>query len=269
MSEFNAYQISKSDPGSLTHHDHDCHELVLIQKGASIFTIENRVYTAKAHSLVVIGNLERHHIQIDQTPYHRQVMLIPNSFLLEELHHPLLASFFLYRPQRFSHVLSLDDELFHLLYQHFCVIIKEFETNEPLKVHRLGILLQMMLIDLYRAKPEYFVEQNVQDMTMIYHVQRYVAQHFSECLTLTEMANHFHVSYYHLSRRFQEITGYGFQQYLTICRLNEAKRLLLMTDIPITLVAEDSGWGNVNHFIRTFRLREGTTPLQFRKNNAD
>ena len=64
-------------------------------------------------------------------------------------------------------------------------------------------------------------------------------------VTLYQIAvqNRFHVSYYHLSRRFQDITGYGFQQYLTICRLNEAKRLLLMTDIPITLVAENSGWG--------------------------
>ena len=146
MSEFNAYTISKSDPGSLKHHDHDCHELVLIEKGASVFTIENRVYTATAHSLVVIGNLERHHIQIDQTPYCRQVMLIPNSFLLEEFHHPMLASFFLYRPKGFSHVLRLDQALFELLFQHFCGIIKEFEANEPLKEHRLGILLEMLLV---------------------------------------------------------------------------------------------------------------------------
>lgn len=265
MAVFNAYRVTDDHPASLVHHDHDCHELVLIEKGQSTFSIENRLYTAKAHSLVVIGNLERHHIRIDQTPYHRQVLLIPNNFLIQQVRLPQLASFFLYRPQNFAHVLELDNALFENLQRHFDGIIDEFASDRLLKERQLGLLVEMMLVELYRTRPECFNWDSTPDMTMVFRVQRYVAQHFKEDLTLLQLADASHVSHYHLSRCFHAITGTGFQQYLTLCRLNEAKRLLLSTDLPITLVAEQCGYGDVNNFIRAFRTREGVTPLKFRK----
>lgn len=265
MAVFNAYSVTEGITESLIHHDHDCHELVLIERGQSTFSIENRLYTAKAHSLVVIGNLERHHIQINQTPYHRQVVLIPNNFLIQQVRLPQLASFFLYRPQNFTHVLELSDELFESLRRHFDRIIDEFESDRLLKERQLGLLVEMMLVDLYRQRPECFNWDSTPDMTMVFRVQRHVAQHFKEDLTLLQMADASHVSHYHLSRCFHAITGTGFQEYLTLCRLNEAKRLLLSSDLPVTQVAEECGYGDVNNFIRAFRTREGITPLKFRK----
>lgn len=262
---FYAYRVTGDDPSTLVHHDHDCHELVLIEKGQSTFSIENRLYTAQAHSLVVIGNLERHHIRIDQVPYHRQIVLIPNSLLIQQVRLPQLASFFLYRPQNFTHVLELDEELFQLLRQRFDRIIDEFQADRPLKEHQLGLLVEMMLVELYRRRSECFNWESTPDMDTVFRVQRYVAQHFREDLTLLQMAETHHVSHYHLSRCFHTITGTGFQQYLTLCRLNEAKRLLLSTALPITLVAEQCGYGDVNNFIRIFRSREGITPLKYRK----
>jgi AraC-like DNA-binding protein len=265
MSKFTAYLHTGDDPATLIQHDHDCHELVLVERGSSEFTIENRLYIAGGHSLVVIGNLERHYIRIDQTPYHRQIMLIPNDFLIREIHLPLLASFFLYRPQRFSHVISLNDDLFHAIQRHFSGIIEECRNNRPLKERQLGLMLEMLLLELYRGNPQCYSWENSQEMTTVFLVQRYVAQHFKEHLTLSDIADKYRVSKYHLSRRFQIITGYSFQKYLTVCRLNEAKRLLRMSDHSITLITELSGYGNVNNFIRAFKAHEGMTPLQFRK----
>lgn len=268
MSELCAYRQIGDDPQTLIHHEHDCHELILVESGRSTFTIENRVYTVKPRSLVVIGHLERHHVRIDQTPYHRQIMLIPNSFLIHEIKTPLLASFFLYRPKGFSHMLPLSDAMFAVLREHFSNIIGEYQQGLPLKDTRLGLMLDMLLIDLYRGMRECFSWENTQDMAIVFEVQRHVAQHYTERLTLADMAERFHISRYHLSRRFQAITGYGFQRYLTVCRLNRAKQLLLTTDLPVTGVSEGSGYGDVNHFIRTFRDHEGVTPLQYRKRMA-
>lgn len=265
MGGFTAYRLSRDDPSTLIHHEHDCHELVLIEAGRSTFTIENRLYTAGEHSLVVIGNLERHHIRIDRTPYHRQVMLIPNSFLMREIHMPLLASFFLYRPQRFSHVIRLSDALYPAIERHFSGIIEECQADRPLKERQLGLLLETLLLELYRGNPQCYSWENSQEMTTVFLAQRYVAQNFRERLTLADVADLFRVSKYHLSRRFQSITGYGFQKYLVVCRLSEAKRLLQTSDLPITQITEQCGYLNVNSFIRAFRDHEGTTPLQFRK----
>jgi len=265
MSEFNAYKPHGDDPSKLIHHNHDCHELVLVESGHVSFSIENTICKAGPHTLVIIGNLERHHIFVDGLPYHRRVMLIPNAFLTEKIRMPQLVSFFLYRPKGFEHVLQLDDELYRTIERDFDTIIEEFNSNLQLKEQRLEVLLELLLIDLFRGKHECFSWENREDMNIVYQVQRYVSQNFTKDISLSETAERFHVSQYYLSHRFQSIAGYGFQQYLIFCRLNEAKRLLITTDLPVSILCEQCGYEDTNNFIRAFRKREGITPLQYRK----
>ena len=268
-SMFNAYYQTTEDSNFTKHHDHNYHELILVERGEVDFSIENCLYTAKEHSLVVIGHLERHHCEVLQTPYQRRVMRIPNDFLIQYVRLPLLASFFLYRPKSFTHVLTLNDNLFEKVRERFDAIIEELRVELPLQEHQLGILLELLLMELFRNRPECFFNwQSTQDMTTIFHIQRYVARNFNQELTLAALADLFHVSPYWLSRSFRIITGSGFQQYLILCRLNEAKRLLLSTDLPITMVADYSGYRDVNNFIRAFRMHEKVTPLKFRKNGG-
>ena len=269
MSEFNAYKPLGEDRSKLVHHNHDCHELVLVESGQVSFSIENTICEAGPHSLVIIGNLERHHIHVKKEPYQRRVMLIPNAFLTEKIRMPQLVSFFLYRPKGFKHVIQLDDDLYHKLEKIFDKIIEEFKANLRLKELRLEVLLELLLIDLFRGKHEYFSWENREDMNIVYQVQRFVSQNFAKNITLSETAEKFRVSQYYLSRRFQSIAGYGFQHYLISCRLNEAKRLLITTDLPVSILCEQCGYEDTNNFIRAFRKREGITPLQYRKTMKD
>lgn len=166
-------------------------------------------------------------------------------------------------------MLTLNDNLFEKVRERFDAIIEELRVNLPLQEHQLGILLELLLMELFRNRPECFFNwQSTQDMTTIFHIQRYVARNFNQELTLAALADLFHVSPYWLSRSFRIITGSGFQQYLILCRLNEAKRLLLSTDLPITMVADYPGYRDVNNFIRAFRMHEKVTPLKFRKNGG-
>ena len=265
MSEFNAYIPDIDDSSKVIHHNHDCHELVLVESGQVTFSIENTLCEAGSHALVIIGNLERHHIFVNSFPYRRRVMLIPNAFLTEKIRMPQLVSFFLYRPKGFEHVLHLEDACYQKIEKHFDNIIAEFEGNLQLKEQRLEVLLELLLIDLCRSKYECFSWENREDMNIVYQVQRYVSQNFTQYITLSATAEKFHVSQYYLSHRFQNIAGYGFQQYLIFCRLNEAKRLLATTDLPVSILCEQCGYEDTNNFIRAFRKRESITPLQFRK----
>lgn len=269
MSEFNAYKPLSEDRSKIIHHNHDCHELVLVESGQVSFSIENTICEAGPHSLVIIGNLERHHIYVEKVPYQRRVMLIPNSFLTEKIRMPQLVSFFLYRPKGFKHVIQLDDDLYQKIEKNFDKIIEEFKANLQLKELCLEVLLELLLIDLFRGKHEYFSWENREDMNIVYQVQRFVSQNFTKNITLPATAEKFHVSQYYLSHRFQSIAGYGFQQYLIFCRLNEAKRLLITTDLPVSILCEQCGYGDTNNFIRAFRKREGITPLQYRKTIKD
>ncbi|WP_418855269.1 AraC family ligand binding domain-containing protein [Ruthenibacterium lactatiformans] len=92
--DFYFTENTSEDSNFTKHHDYNYHELILVERGEVDFSIENCLYTAKEHSLVVIGHLERHHCEVLQTPYQRRVMRIPNDFLIQYVRLPLLASFF-------------------------------------------------------------------------------------------------------------------------------------------------------------------------------
>lgn len=262
---FTAYYQDRDDPSKVVSHNHNCHELILIESGVCDFTIEGRRYAASRGSLVIVGYLERHLIRVRETPYRRHVLLIPNRFCMDELRMPQLASLFLYRPVTFSHQLALEEGLFASVRQSFAEIEEECEGQRPLKGRRVALLLELMLIDLYRAHRSCFAWENSADMALVFSLQRYITERFREKLTLGSAAERFGASKYHISRSFSAVTGYRFSDYITVCRLNEAKRLLLSTDLPISQVAEASGYGDVNHFIRTFRQREGVPPYRYRK----
>ena len=67
---------------------------------------------------------------------------------------------------------------------------------------------------------------------------------------------------------FKDISGVTFKEYLILYRITEAKKLLITTDLSISEIAEQVGYINVNNFVKIFRDREHTTPLQYRRQFA-
>ena len=54
-------------------------------------------------------------------------------------------------------------------------------------------------------------------------------------------------------------------EYLLALRLQEARRLLVTTEEPVSVVALNTGFFDQSHFTKRFRKVTGMTPTQFRK----
>lgn len=92
----------------------------------------------------------------------------------------------------------------------------------------------------------------------------YVEKHFTEEITREDVAERFELSPGYLSQLFRQMSGHGFLEYLTECRLNHARRLLSLTNQTVKEVCVNSGFGNEIYFIRRFRELTGVPPGQFR-----
>lgn len=68
-----------------------------------------------------------------------------------------------------------------------------------------------------------------------------------------------------LERRFRMVLGRGVHEQILRAHLERARRLLAETDEPVKQVARDSGFRSPQQLSRVFRLREGMTPLAFRR----
>lgn len=95
-------------------------------------------------------------------------------------------------------------------------------------------------------------------------IRAYVRGHCPEPLTIQVVCAHFGISQTYLSRLFRRFEGATFNDYLTSCRLETAKRLIReQPGAKLRDVAHLSGYEDPSYFSKVFRLREGTTPQQY------
>ena len=93
----------------------------------------------------------------------------------------------------------------------------------------------------------------------------YIKEHFSEDITLSQVAKHVSLSESRLSSVFKKETGRGLISYLEEYRIAQAVRMLSDTRDPV-------GYPNVNYFSRVFKKVRGEAPSQFvkrQKNKED
>lgn len=96
--------------------------------------------------------------------------------------------------------------------------------------------------------------------------KEYVRDHLRRSsLSLREVADYIHLNSSYFSVLFKEKTGMTFSEYVTRSRLQQAKNLLMTTQLPIADIAEEVGYQTVKYFMTLFKEHEGLTPSQYRK----
>ena len=102
---------------------------------------------------------------------------------------------------------------------------------------------------------------------LVQEVMRLMSENYTDSeFTISSAADKLGVTTVRLSQEFKSDTGVTPNDYLTRLRMEEAKRLLRQTDLPIRDVSSLSGYSDASSFTRRFRIYEGITPLQYRQN---
>jgi AraC-like DNA-binding protein len=100
---------------------------------------------------------------------------------------------------------------------------------------------------------------------VVQHAVTLIRERYGEPLTLDDLAQSVMVSKYHFLRVFSRVTGVTPGRFLTAVRLQEAKRLLLSTDLNVADVAAQVGYSSTGSFTRRFTESVGLSPTQYRK----
>lgn len=106
------------------------------------------------------------------------------------------------------------------------------------------------------------------DFALVMQAVDYINAHYAEKLTLAALAQRAHVSESAFSHAFKSATGFSPYDFVLNQRINEAKRLLNTTALPVGEIAEAVGFSNAANFVRVFRQKCGETPGSFRQNAA-
>jgi AraC-like DNA-binding protein len=95
-------------------------------------------------------------------------------------------------------------------------------------------------------------------------VARYVQDNYMRPITVGDAAAQVNLSERHTARIFRRATGTTIKDYVLNLRVEAASRRLITTRDAIKQIGEECGFGDVQHFTTTFRMRTGLTPATFR-----
>ncbi|MEY8445931.1 AraC family transcriptional regulator [Enterococcus ratti] len=93
----------------------------------------------------------------------------------------------------------------------------------------------------------------------------YIEKHYSQKLTVEEIAQKLAVNRSHLSRIFKKQLGISIKEYLMGVRMNRAAFLLSLTDESVESIADQVGFNSLVVFSRMFKKTMGETATSYRK----
>lgn len=203
-------------------------------------------------------------------------LIFERDFLLSFFSDPhFLDSIAYLSPQRTSPYLMLDEALYNRIVGLYDSLLLELHGSgrtltsaQPQGQHLLRAMLYEVLMLLQRATPvENVAALMVGSDTGSDRVSRFrqlVDEHYLTESGVEFYANRLCVSSNYLNRLVRLALGQSTKQYIQNRRIEEAKRLLRYTDLPVSNIADRLGFDTASYFVRAFSRQTGTTPLQFR-----
>ena len=108
-------------------------------------------------------------------------------------------------------------------------------------------------------------ERNLAEQERINPVFAYLVENFRHHVTLDEAAGIANMTTNAFCKYFKKITRKTFMETIIEYRLNYALQQLVQTDKPISEIAFESGFGDVSHFYKMFKVKMQVSPLNYRK----
>ena len=96
-------------------------------------------------------------------------------------------------------------------------------------------------------------------------VIQYIDRHYTETISMKDMADLANLSATHFNARFRSILRFSPTEYVLSRRIQHAQQLLTQTSKSIVEIGNEVGFCDQSHFTKRFRRVTGLTPLGYRK----
>lgn len=146
-------------------------------------------------------------------------------------------------------------------------LLNELQKGSAADERFMVKLSDVMLEQTYRALtiPEttMLLPRHIQ-FQRLQRILPYIRENLAADLSAKHLAQLSGVSIAHFRRLFHEALGVPVHSYIMAARLEQARKLLAITNLPISRIAEECGFSSQSHFTACFRAAHVATPAQYR-----
>lgn len=263
-------RLSWFDTGSFPWHWHTEIELTLVLEGNMAYQVNEHLYRLEAgdglfcntNMLHTGHRLESEDCHYLSVTFHPRLLYGYGSSILQSKYvEPILKD----KSLSSLHFHSREPWMEEVLYQLRCIY--QLEETRPDSVE---IRMQICLLDIWRLLYENVETRTAvagqgKDTERIRRIIGYIQAHYTENITLDELAAQVHLCRSECCRMFRRYMQETMFDYLIRYRLEQSLTLLRNTSLNITQIAQQVGFATPGYYSRLFKGVMGCTPVEYRR----
>lgn len=246
----NSQQISQAN--RCDNHSHIFTELIYVLEGSGWLEVENnRVELHPGEVLILNPQTSHRNLQPESDDF---------SVMMLGMYCSYAANF-----QSAAHQLvgSHSSPGLVTCIQLFCEELKNQQESFESACQQLAQLILLQMNRLYPLMRTTL--SNRKSSLECTRVRQFIDEHFSEPITLDQLAAYAGLNKYYLVHVFNREMGCSPISYLIERRITESKRLLSTTTISVQQISSRLGFSSPSYFSQSFRRATGFSPVEFRR----
>ncbi len=127
-----------------------------------------------------------------------------------------------------------------------------------------GLYEQLRMIAADAIQRIRSIRQDWTGDVVITRCREYILFHSHEPMTIASIAEALEINPQVLARKYRRETGEDLKTAIMRTKMEDAERMVRMTDMPMSLIAENAGYSSQSQFTRVFTRAFGVTPSAYR-----
>ncbi|MCH5186061.1 MAG: helix-turn-helix transcriptional regulator [Oscillospiraceae bacterium] len=235
------------------------HNLVLVYDGAGNFECGGKKYTVQRGDLVFFPMGSKRNMTVGNSKFLAFYSFNFQYSMVSEHDNVWSTNYY---PLPLAFVKHIDDNgLFIRLEELFLKILKDFAAMQPNSAYKTRFYATEILSLLLNENRENvsFSQRNTVNKSI-----EYMSEHFSEKITLKELADISGKSVSYYGKTFKSIMGITPIEYLLKIRISYAKTLL-ESNTSVTDTARLCGFSDLYYFSKLFFKKEHISPSEYKR----
>lgn len=257
-------------------HWHDEMELLYVAQGSGNIHIDLNTYNIDTGDFIIIPKGALHYVNWDKTTKIKYSVLVFNLSMLEtsdldfcqiNFINPLVQN-----ELHIKNIIKPSDLGYSVILNYFNNIVENYTNKNfgfQLELKGFFFLLFFNLFNkgyIIKTTNKTISNENMK-IKKIKKVINHIQLNYKNSISVKELAEIAQYSDYHFIRFFKEYTGKTCMEFINSFRVQKATDLIINTNLSITEIAYEVGFGDVSYFIKTFKKYFNTSPNNFRKDS--
>ena len=254
--------------GRLFMHIHNNYEIYMSMSDNNTFFVGQKIYNVNSFDLFLFNSNDVHKINTNNlNDYERYVAMFPPKLFTENdfITSNILDCFENNSPDR-NHKITIPSDRRQEVLDIWQKMFEAKSQGGSMATLKMKLYIAQLLIVICEIKEQMgdiaHHDDSHSNDARLKPIMEYIQKNCEYPITLESISKEVYLNKFYICRLFKEKLGFGINDYIKACRLNNSVALL-REGLPVSTVALKTGFGSTSYFIHQFKETFGMSPKKY------